>query len=113
MFALPATLLLLVTDYIKPQEYFALLRRLPLLYLFTGLAMVGFAVDVRLEVARLRAAPQLVWVLAFSAWAMLTTAIKAPDTLATELLFFVQISLFLIFGHALQSFRSLQIVIAT
>src|SRR5262245_51972553 len=113
MFALVGILPLLVVDYLKPQEYIPFLARYPLLYIFTFLALAGFVIDLRLGVSRLRATPQLPWVIGFYLWGLFTAAVMAPDTLLEQVLFMIQLSLYLVIAHTVQTFRSLQIVVGT
>jgi len=112
MFAIPPLLALLFIDYLKPQEFIPVLASLPLLYLFTALALLGFVIDVRIGLSRLAATPQLPWVILFVVWALITVAINAPATFAARAIFlFIPVSLYLLVGHAVQSFRMLQVVI--
>ena len=53
MFTLPGIVAEILFVYLKPQEVFPALRALPLLYIFFGLALFGFIVDVRLGLVRL------------------------------------------------------------
>jgi hypothetical protein len=111
MFALPGTVLLIVFIYFKPQEHFLALRQWPLLYLFTLLALFGMAIDVRLGLTRLRPAPQLLWAVAFYLWGLLCTALRAPEALAHEVMFIIQLCLFVVVGQAVQRFRALQWIV--
>lgn len=110
MFALPGLLALIFIDFIRPQEYYDFLRAVPLLYVATGLAALGFLIDVRLGITRLRPAPQLGLVLAFVAWSVVTLLVRAPAELierVPELL--IPLAVYLLVAHALQSFRGLQV----
>jgi hypothetical protein len=70
---------------VKPQEFLELLRGLPLVYLAFGAALVAAAVDVLRRRLRLSLAPQIPFVLAFFAWALLVTALKRPAVLGDQL----------------------------
>ncbi|MCX5747549.1 MAG: O-antigen ligase family protein [Proteobacteria bacterium] len=113
MFAIPGICALIVFILARPQEFFTLLQRIPFLHLFTGLALVGWILDVRLRRLQLIGAPSLPWVLALFGWALLSCAVIVPDTLiarAIELAI-----LFTIYGtiaHGIQRFRTLQLVAA-
>jgi hypothetical protein len=114
MFAIPGIIALVVFIYARPQEFFERLRVVPLLYLFFGLAVFGVALDLRLGYSRLRASPQLPWVLLLFAWSVLTVLIRAPgSTLEHGLSFSICIALFLLIAHGVQSFRALHLVAAT
>ena len=79
MFAIPGIVLLLAFLYTRPQEFIAELRSVPLLYVFFGLAVLGWAIDLRLRRTRPAAVPQLPWVIAFYFWAIFTVAIRRGD----------------------------------
>lgn len=111
MFCVPGILLLLVFIYIRPQEFIAPLRALPLLYLFFGLAMFGFAVDLKLRKIKPITTPQLGWVALFFGWCVVTLAVRAPNRLAGEALpILIAIILYLLIGHGVQTFRGFQTV---
>ena len=111
MFAIPGILGLIVFVYIRPQEIFLDLQRLPLLYMFFALALFGFAVDLRLRVNKATPAPHLVWVLLLFLWAILTLVVKAPDqALRGSLEFAVSITLYFVIAHSVHTFRTFQIM---
>ena len=63
MFATPAILALLFFVYVRPQEIFPPLARVPLLYLLVLLALVGLALDFRLGYVAARSSnPLLPWI---------------------------------------------------
>jgi hypothetical protein len=107
MFALPGIFLLLVFIYVRPQEFIPILKSLPLLYLFLGVAIFGYAVDLKLRRTRPELTPQFGWILLFFAWCMLTLSIRAPGLLmgaAVELA--IPMALYLLIAHGVQSFRA-------
>jgi hypothetical protein len=111
MFAVPGLLALILVDYLRPQEYFPFLAALPLLHIATGLAVLGFILDLRLGLSRPRPAPHLVLTLAFVAWCLVTLVVRAPDQLVqrtTSLV--IPIAIYLLVAHGIQSFRMLQVV---
>jgi hypothetical protein len=111
MFAIPGIIALVVFIYARPQEYFERLQVVPLLYLFFGLALYGAVVDVRAGNVRLRATPQLPWVLAFVAYASATVLLRAPSDAfghVTELA--ICGALFGLVAHGVQTFRALHFV---
>jgi O-antigen ligase len=111
MFALPGILGLLFFIYVRPQEILLDLQRLPLLYIFFGLALFGFAVDLRLRVNKAAPVPQLTWAILLFVWALVTLLIKAPEQ-ATKggLEFAVSITVFFVIAHSVHTFRALQMV---
>jgi hypothetical protein len=109
MFAVPGILLLIAFIYLRPQEFLPTLTALPLLYLFVGLALFGLAVDYRLRVSRPIGTPQLPFALLFFAWCLLTVAVRAPALILAEALpIAVAITLYVIIGHGVQTFRAFQ-----
>jgi O-Antigen ligase len=114
MFAIPGIVLLLVFIYVRPQEFIAPLRALPLLYLFFGLAMFGFAVDLKLRRIRPMLTPQLGWAVLFFGWCMLTLVVRDPSKLPRNgLELGISIISYLLIGHAVQTFRTFQLVVGT
>ena len=113
MLAIPGIVALVVFIYARPQEFFERLRVVPLLYVFFGLAVFGLVLDLRVGNLRLRAAPQLPWVLAFFVWSTLTVLIRAPSTAIGQVISLsICIALFLLIAHGVQSFRALHVVAA-
>lgn len=113
MFTLPGLLLLVAVDWLRPQEHYPLLRSVPLLYGATALAALGLVLDLRLGLARLRAAPHLVPVLAFFGWCVATVAARAPETLGARAgALVIPLAFYLLVAHGLQSFRALEILAA-
>jgi hypothetical protein len=113
MFAIPGIIALVVFIYARPQEFFERLQAVPLLYLFFGLALYGALVDVRVGNLRLRATPQLPWVLAFFAYASCTVLIQAPAGAFSHILSLaVGVALYALIAHGVQIFRALHVVAA-
>lgn len=113
MFAIPGIIALVVFIYARPQEFYEPLRVVPLLYIFCGLALFGIWLDLRVGNTRLRAVPQLPWVLAFFAWTAFTVLIRAPgETVGLVIGLSVCVALFLLIAHGVQSFRALHVVAA-
>lgn len=67
---------------IKPQEFIPALSGLPLVHAAFGLTLLSVVLDVVWKRIKPALAPQIVYGLAFLAWAALTTAVKRPDVLA-------------------------------
>jgi len=110
MFALPGLLALVFVDYLRPQEYLSALGGVPLLHLLTGLAVLGFVVDLRLGLSRLRAAPHLLLTLLFLGWCMVTVVVREPGQLISRTsALLIPIAVYLLVAHAIQSFRALQV----
>ena len=68
--------------------------------------------DVRQNLSRIRRSPHLGWVILFCLWLLITVAFNAPEQFvqrAQALL--IPISLYLIVGHCVQSFRMLQVLV--
>jgi len=114
MLAIPGIIALVIFIYARPQEFFERLRVVPLLYIFCGLALFGSFLDLRVGNTRLRAVPQLPWVLALLVWASLTVLIRAPSEALDHVIgLSVCCTLFVLIAHGVQSFRALHLVAAT
>ncbi len=108
MFATPAILALLFFVYIRPQEIFLPLSRVPLLYILVLLALVGVALDFRLGYARARRNPLLPWIAAHLAWNIVSMAVQARHALQPEgIVLTVSLLIFLVLSQGVQSFRGL------
>lgn len=95
----------------RPQEFFPLLQRVPFLHLFTVLAVLGWVIDVRLRRLQPIAAPTFPWLLAMVVWAIVGTAIVAPNQVMGRILELA--SLFALYGtiaHGVQRLRTFQFV---
>jgi hypothetical protein len=111
MLAIPGIIALVVFIYARPQEFFEQLRAAPLLYIFSALVVFGIAVDLRVGNSRLRATPQLPWVLAFFVWASLGVLARAPSSALSHIISLsICVALFLFVAHGVQSFRALHVV---
>jgi O-Antigen ligase len=111
MFALPGILALIFIDYLRPQEYVPALYAAPLLHAATGLAVVGLILDLRLGLARLRAAPHLLLTILFFLWSLVTSIVNARSDfsrVAPALL--VPFAIYVVIAHGIQTFRMLQVV---
>src|SRR6266542_2559155 len=58
MFAIPGIVLLLALMNCRPQEFLTELRAVPLLYIFFGMALFGWAVDLKIRRSRPLGVPQ-------------------------------------------------------
>ncbi len=113
MFAIPGTCALIIFILARPQEFLPLFQKLPFLYLFCGMAIGGFVIDLKLRRLQPVGVPTLSWVVAFLLWATICNAIKNPDGLIANTIALAII--FTIYGtiaHGVQRFRILQIVAA-
>ena len=81
MFAIFGICGLLFFILARPQEYFLVLQKLPLLYVFVAAAAGGFLLDVRLRLLELRGTPILKLVLLFMGWTTLCNAVMAGQHL--------------------------------
>lgn len=73
---------------VKPQEFIPELAGLPLLYVAFAAVVVAGAIDVIRRRVRVHLAPQIPFVVAFLAWALMVTAVKRPSVLGETLLGF-------------------------
>jgi len=114
VFAIPGIICLIIFILVRPQESFPLLQRVPFLHLFTGLAVAGWIIDVRLRRLQPVPVPTLPWVIAFLAWAIIGTAVVVPETLlgrGVELA--ILFALYAVIAHGVQKFRTFQIIAGT
>jgi len=111
LFAIPGISALIVFILARPQEFFPLLQRVPLLHLFTVFAVLGFVIDVRLQRLQALATPTLPWVIALILWIIAGTAVVVPDQLMSRIVDMA--ILFAVYGtiaHGVQRFRTFQAV---
>ena len=69
MFALPGIGLLIVFIMVRPQEFVPLLQKIPMLYLFALLALVGYVIDVRLRRLQPIASATMPWAMVLAPFA--------------------------------------------
>ncbi|MBI5070607.1 MAG: O-antigen ligase family protein [Deltaproteobacteria bacterium] len=111
MFALLGLLALVAVDYLRPQEYVAGLRGVPLLHMAAGLALLGYVVDLRIGLTKLRRAPHLLLALAFFAWCILAVTLRGPGQApARAAALAIPLAIYLLVAHGLQTFRALEIL---
>jgi hypothetical protein len=106
MFILPGLLGLVAYILVRPFDFVPALRPVPFLYLFFGLAVAGFLIDLARRKTRWIRAPHLLWTVAFVVWAVLTVLPRAPATLLTsgpKLL--IPVALFVLIAHGITDFR--------
>jgi hypothetical protein len=111
MLAIPGIISLIIFIYVRPQEFFELLRAVPFLYVFLALAVFGVMLDFRLGNVRLRATPQLFWVGLLFVWGAFTVLIRDPASAWAPISgLAICMTLYLLIAHAVQGFRSLHAV---
>lgn len=114
MLAIPALVTLLALVYVRPQEILPSLQGVPALHALVLLVVTGFALDVRLGFARLRASPLLGAAVLYFTWSTVSMLAVARHALAREgLLASVSFVLFLAISQAVQTFRGLRVIGAT
>lgn len=114
MFVLPGLSALLFFVYVRPQEFLPALTRVPMLYILCALSLLGFVLDVRLRLTRLRPTPLLVWGVLFFAWSTVTVALTARQSLVKETVAsLVSFFFFLVISQGVQTFRAIAVVAAT
>ena len=111
MFALPGLLAIVLVDYLRPQEYYEFLKGIPLLHMGAALAAVGFVVDLRLGISRLRAAPHFLPATLLVVWCLVTVLVRTPDQLVRQgMTLAIPYAIYLLLAHGIQSFRSLEAI---
>jgi hypothetical protein len=107
MFAIPGLFALIVFVYLRPQEYFALLQSVPLLYLFFALSLFGVVLDWRLRRARPTVAPNLLPAVLFMVWCVATVGARSAGSLQKEAIDLgISFALYLLIAHGLPTLRS-------
>lgn len=114
MFVLPGLLALIIFIYARPFDFVPALRGIPFLYLFFGLAVFGYLVDLRQGKTDLRPAPHLVWVIAFMLWCFFTAGVKAPGALIDSgVKFTIAISIYFLIAHGVRTFKAFELFMGT
>jgi hypothetical protein len=111
VFAIPGIAALIVFILARPQEFIPLLLRVPFLHLFTGFAVLGWVIDIRLRRLQPFASPTLPWVAALLGWALVCTAKNAPAQMMPRTI--EMAILFALYGtiaHSIQRFRTFQFI---
>lgn len=82
MFALPGTLILVVFCIARPFELFEALRGLPFLHAASGLAVLGYALDIRTGLGEARIVQGVKLAMLWLVWVIIATAVSAPAALS-------------------------------
>ncbi len=114
MFVLPGILGLIVLVFVRPFDLVEELQGIPFLYIFCGLAIFGYVVDLKLRISEWRFAPHLAWTVAFLAWCLLTVFVRVPaelvrSTIALVIVFIV----YFLLAHGVRTFKALELVALT
>jgi hypothetical protein len=110
MFVLPAISALLTFLFLRPHEVFEIMRPLTLAGVLAAVAL-GYVLDLRLGLLRPRGSVALVALGALTVFAILTIAIKVPETLSTQLALLATCLLAgAAVGTGLGSFRAIGVV---
>ncbi|MEN9581009.1 MAG: hypothetical protein RJA70_4018 [Pseudomonadota bacterium] len=114
MFALPGILALTVFLMGRPFDLIPQLQGVPLLYIFCGIAALGFVADIRVGFNTIPRGHQLALVMLFFGWCLLTVLIRAAHTLVpsvtTITILFV---VYLLIAHGIRSFRGFEFLAGT
>lgn len=114
MFVLPGLLALVIFIYVRPFDFVPALAGMPFLYIFFGLALFGFIVDLRQGNSQIRLPPHGIWVIAFYAWCLLTATVKGPERLGqTGLHLTIALTVYSIIALGLPSFKAFESLAAT
>ena len=114
MFAFPGIATLIIFILARPQEFVPILQRVPFLYIAVALAVLGYIIDVRLRRLHPVATNTLPWIGAWLVWAVISTAVNAPETIMSRLVeLVVPVVLYGVIAHGVQRFRTFQFVAGT
>lgn len=111
MFSFPGIVALVIFFFVRPQEFIPVLEELPLLYIFTALAVFGIVIDLKLRIIPPRLSPQLFWVLLFFAWAFVSAATKHREPLRALLELSILFTWYFLISHGLQSIHTFRAMI--
>ena len=111
MFALPGIACLIVFMYLRPQEYYTILQRAPLLYIFFAAAVGGLAIDFKLRLIKPLPTRTLLFAAVFFTWLIINNLIKVPggaigNIIEFTIVFVAYVSL----SHAVQSFHAFRLM---
>ena len=112
MFSIPGIVALLAFIFVRPQEIFPALEKVPFLYLFCALVVFGLAVDLKLRLIKPVATPQLLWALFVLVLIIVSIAIKSQPQMVQQRVILIGVSFLLFFAisQGVQSFKTLQVV---
>jgi O-antigen ligase len=115
MFAIVGLVWLIVFIYLKPQEFIPILERLPLLYIFLGLAVFGLALDIRGKHVRIERGPHLPYVVLFFVWCMITGLAKTGGSgfVGPVVQLSIAMTLYLLVSTAVETFKVYEIMVGT
>lgn len=113
MYALSGIVALLVFVYLRPHEFVPALENVPFLYLAVGGATLGFVADVAMGRSRLEATPHTGWTFLFWTWAIVSSVVMVPGTLAqSSVHVIVALAVFLVVAHGVQSMANFERIAA-
>ena len=114
MFAIPGLCGLLILMYLRPQEYFEVLQKVPLLYLFFAAAVGGLLIDLKLRLVK-PVPTRALWIaVGFFVWLLINNGVKAPAAfMANVKTFFIVFMTYIVLCQSVQSFRAFRAVILT
>jgi hypothetical protein len=108
MLALPGLVSLVFVLLVRPFDFFPFLTQFQLLYVFFGLAVLGFLADLGRGTLKWVSAPSFWWASAFVLWAMCTVALRAPATLLDSTLKLLMLwATFTLVAHVVTNFEAL------
>lgn len=112
MFALPGLACMIFFMYLRPQEYYTILQKLPLLYIFFAMTVGGLVIDLRLRLIKPVPTRTLPLAVAFYAWLVINNGIVGAGV-APMVEFTIMFVAFFSLCHAVQSFQALRIMAGT
>ncbi|MFC1641269.1 O-antigen ligase family protein [Myxococcota bacterium] len=102
MLVIPGLFSLLVFILARPFDFVPALREIPFLYIFFGLAVLGYLADLAQGKTRWQSGPLLSWVIAFFGWCVLNVIVRASWTLSTAIVsLLITVSLYFLSAHGI------------
>jgi hypothetical protein len=112
MFVIPGIVVLFAFVFVRPHEIFEPLRSVTMFGVLS-VAALGLVLDARAKVSRPRGSPLFGMAAAFTAWSVLTVAVKAPATLGEQLVLLgASLIMFVVVAEGVQSFRAFGVTAA-
>lgn len=112
MFSIPGVLGLIFLTYVRPQAFVLAFHGVPLLHMVYATAAIGFIIDLRMRLIRVRIAPLMWLAVLYFLWILLSLAIGHADLLGAAVPGIVILfALFFMTAQAVQSFRALRTVV--
>ena len=110
MLGLAGLVCLVVFILARPFDFVPALRQVPFLYIFFGLAALGFVLDIVQKKVPWRSGLHLPWAVALILWALLTVGIRDVGAIGSCQTLLITFSLYFLTAHGVANFRSFSLL---